>query len=372
MPIRNLLPHGGRLVTLLMCLGVTAMMPVTSLAWGDEGHRITARIAASFLTPAAAAQVGKLLRNDARNNPAYFKSKCPTVFALTSKAKLTKAEEATFLVEGLACVAPWPDPPVKDQRLYTANWHFVDIPVIMQNPGGPQRFTYEPARDCVMDSKRGDCAIQALERLQAVLRNQKVPNEKGREWGEELTSRSEALKFFVHILGDMHQPLHNVADKADVKAVNDPKNMGDMGGNSKYAEWFGDDKTPYGPMNLHSVWDSGFITHGMAVGSLSEDQYYRRLLQELKAGGSSGLAQMQAGDIFAWTGESYNTAVQMVYGKLPPLDPGCGVKDSKTGKLSGCYRLADEYYSANKGVVDQQLKLGGVRLARLLNEALGN
>jgi hypothetical protein len=125
-------------------------------------------------------------------------------------------------------------------------------------------------------------------------------------------------------------------------------------------------------MNLHSVWDSGFITHGMAVGSLSEAQYYRRLLQELKAGGSSGLAQMQAGDIFAWTGESYNTAVQMVYGKLPPLDPGCGVKDSKTGKQSGCYRLADEYYSANKGVVDQQLKLGGVRLARLLNESLGN
>lgn len=262
---------------------------------GDEGHRITARLAASFLTPAAAAEVGKLLRNDARNNPAYFKSKCPAVLALTSKAKLTKAEEATFLVEGLACVAPWPDPPVKDQRLYTANWHFVDIPVIMQNPGGPQRFTYEPARDCVMDSKRGDCAIQALERLQAILGNQKVPNEKGHEWGEELTSRSEALKFFVHILGDMHQPLHNVADKADVKAVNDPKNMGDVGGNRKYAEWFGDDKTPYGPMNLHSVWDSGFITHTMAVGNLSEDQYYRRLLQELKAGGVRGWRRCRPG-----------------------------------------------------------------------------
>ena len=371
MPNRKLHIPRGRLAALLVCAGLAALLPAPALAWGDEGHRITARIAARFLTPAAAREVSTLLRNDARNNPAYFQKQCPAVLALSRKSQLTNTEAATFLVEGMACVAPWPDPPVKDQRPYTANWHFVDIPVIMKSAGGPRRFTYDPGRDCVMDFRRGDCAIQALGRLWAVLGNAKVPNQKGHEWGEELTSRSEALKFFVHIVGDVHQPLHNVTDKADEKAAADPKNMGDIGGNRKYATWFGDATTPYGLMNLHSVWDSGIIDRTLQVNKLTEDGYYKKLFQEINAAGGAALAKMQAGDMFAWTADTYDTAVQSAYGKLPPLSPDCGAKDEKTGEMSGCYKLADEYYSANKGVVDSQLKLGGVRLAKLLNDALG-
>ena len=360
-----------RFVALSLCAGLIAALPGNALAWGMEGHRITARIAAKYLNAPARAEVVKLLRTDIRNNTDYYQKNCSTILSLSKKKKFTKKEEDEFLVEGMACIAPWPDPPVKDQRLYTSNWHFVDIPVVMNNEGGskPLRFKYEPARDCIMDVKRGDCAVQALERLQAVLGNPKIPNQKDNMYREELTSRAEALKFFVHIMGDIHQPLHCVTDKKDKKAVSNPKDVGDMGGNLKIATWFGEPKTPYGPMNIHSIWDGGIITHTLKVENLTEAEYYQNLLKAIAAKGSPELAKMQAGEFFDWFEESYDLAVRQAYGELPKLDPNCGVM--KDGKLTGCYQLADDYYNANKSIVDQRLMMGGVRLGRLLNEILG-
>jgi S1/P1 Nuclease len=358
-----------RFCALLLCAGLVLTLPVSALAWGTEGHRMTARIAAKYLNPRARAEVITLLRTAIRNNASYYQENCSTVLALSKKRMFTKKEEEEFLVEGMACIAPWPDPPVKEQRLYTSNWHFVDIPVVMNNADEPLRFKYDPARDCIMDVKRGDCAVQALERLRSVLGNEKTPNQKEHMYGEELSARAEALIFFVHIMGDIHQPLHCVTDKKDKKSVSNPKDIGDMGGNLKIATWFGNDKTPYGAMNLHSIWDGGIITQTMKVENLTEAQYYQNLLKAIPAKGSPQLAKMQAGDFFDWFEESYDLAVRKAYGELPKLDPNCGTM--KNGKLSGCYQLADDYYNANKGIVDQQLKMGGVRLGRLLNEILG-
>lgn len=361
-----------RLVALSLCAGLIALLPGNAGAWGIEGHRITARIAAKYLNPVARAEVIKLLRTDISNNAGYYQTNCANVLGLGKKKKqLTRKEEDEFLVEGMGCIAPWPDPPVKSQRNYTSNWHFVDIPVVMKNQGDsdPLRFKYDASRDCTMDAQRGDCAAQALERLRAVLGNPKIPNQKGHEYGEEMTTRAEALKFFVHIMGDIHQPLHCVTDKKDKKAASNPKDVGDMGGNLKIATWFGEPKTPYGPMNIHSIWDGGIITHTLKVKNLTEAQYYQNLLKAIAAKGSPELLKMQAGDFFDWFEESYDLAVRKAYGELPKLDPNCGV--TKDGKLTGCYQLADDYYDANKDIVDQQLMMGGVRLGRLLNEILG-
>jgi S1/P1 Nuclease len=361
-----------RLVALSLCAVLIAMLPGNAHAWGLEGHRITARIAAMYVNPVARAEIIKLLRTDIRNNAGYYRENCSNVLGLGKKRTLTKKEEEAFLVEGMACIAPWPDPPVKSQRNYTSNWHFVDIPVVMNNPGGsdhPLRFKYDPSRDCIMDAERGDCAAQALERLRAVLGNPKIPSQKGHEYGEEMTARAEALKFFVHIVGDIHQPLHCVTDKKDEQAVSNPKDLGDMGGNLKIATWFGEPKTPYGLMNIHSIWDGGIITHTMKVENLTETQYYQNLLKAIPARGSRELAEMQKGDFYIWFEETYDLAVRQAYGKLPRLDPNCGA--TKDGKLTGCYQLADDYYNANKGFVDQQLMMGGVRLGRLLNDILG-
>jgi hypothetical protein len=361
-----------RLIALSLCAGLIAMLSGNAFAWGMEGHRITARIAAMYLNPVARAEVIRLLRTDIENNKDYYKNTCENVLKLSKKKNLTKAEEDEFLVEGMACIAPWPDPPVKDQRLYTSNWHFVDIPVVMNNPNGsgPLRFKYEPGRDCIMDAKRGDCAAQALLRLQSVLGNKKIPTEKDHQYGEELTTRADAFKFFIHIVGDIHQPLHCAADKKDEQAVNNPRDLGDMGGNLKIATWFGEAKTPYGSMNIHSIWDGGIIVRTMKLNNLTEDQYYQKLLKAIPAKESPELAKMQAGDYFNWFEESYDLAIRKAYGELPKLDPNCGTT-GRDGKLTGCYQLADAYYDANKSIVEQQLMTGGVRLAKLLNEILG-
>ena len=215
--------------------------------WGEEGHRITVRIAAGYLTPAVREEAIRLLKTDIGNNNAYYRQTCPDILVLSKKKSLTGSDKITFVSGGLACIAAWADPPVKRQRGYTSNWHFVDVPVIRPNSSKLTLFKYDAARDCRMDTRSGDCAIQALERLQPVLADYKdSAATDGHQYGEELTTRAEALKFFVHIVGDIHQPLHCVTDKKDATSVNDPKDVGDMGGNLKYATWFGETNTPYG------------------------------------------------------------------------------------------------------------------------------
>ena len=90
----------------------------------------------------------------------------------------------------LASVANYADA-VRNRREDTKNYHFVDIPI---KPNTPK---YEPARDCKLDSKKGDCIIAALDRYRKVVVNPDEP----------LAARRFALKFIGHLVGDMHQPL---------------------------------------------------------------------------------------------------------------------------------------------------------------------
>jgi hypothetical protein len=354
----------------LLSLGLVFVLPVRSLGWGTSGHRLTARIASQYLSPAAQVQILELLRTDVRNNKGYYQQHCPVVLTLSGKKNPSAAEKQQFLKEGLTCIAPWPDPPVKDQRNYTSNWHFVDIPVVGATGKNSTRYSYSAARDCVMDAERGDCAILAIQRLQAVLGNPKMPDVKGHEYGEELSSRAEALKFIVHIIGDLHQPLHCVTDKKSKDAVSNLKDLGDLGGNLKIVTWFGETKTPYGLMNLHSVWDDGFINQTFKVENLNEEQFFERLLQTIPANTSSEFAVMQDGDIYKWSEQSYDLAVVNAYGKLPPIDQDYEYEDKNGKKHKGGYRLDNAYYQANKSIIEQQLKTGGVRLAKMLNSIL--
>jgi S1/P1 Nuclease len=377
-------------ITALLAVCLMLMMPASAAAWGTAGHRMVARIATQYVNPLTKDRLLELIRYDFKVNKDYYlaqqkagenpnQAKCVELFSINEKTQLTESERERLLSEGLGCMAPWPDPPVKRQRPYTGNWHFVDIPVVLKRATGSSvasrfqydaakstRYTYAPARDCVTDPRNGDCAIQAIERLKAIVGN---PVTKDQEYGENIAARVEALKFLIHIIGDIHQPLHCVTDKKSVNTVNDPKDLGDLGGNLKIATWFGETKTPYGLMNLHSIWDDGFINRTMQTSNLTEEGYLEKLLGGLPPMGDSKLAQQQAGDIFAWAAESYSLAINNAYGKLPPIDMSYEYED-KSGKHKGGYRLGDDYYAANKDIIDNQLRLGGVRLAGILNTIL--
>ena len=121
--------------------------------------------------------------------------------------------------ETLASVATFADE-IRNSRPDTRQFHFVDIPKDASD--------YVPSRDC-KPSDQGDCVVAAIERFRAELAD---PNEsRGR--------RRLALKFLVHLIGDMHQPLHCADDD-------------DRGGNDVKVPWFG--RSGKG-INLHSVWD---------------------------------------------------------------------------------------------------------------------
>ena len=90
----------------------------------------------------------------------------------------------------LADVSIWADE-IRPQRPETAPWHFGDIPI---HPPAGTPAAYDAARDC----PQGDCVVAAIERFAAVLRdNDAAPRR-----------RLEALKWVVHLIADIHQPLH--------------------------------------------------------------------------------------------------------------------------------------------------------------------
>ena len=186
-------------------MSVALVTSSASWSWGQTGHRITGEIAQSRINGKTAAEIEMILGKD-----------------------------------GLAEMATWPD----DQRSNPepfwqkdANpWHYVTL------PGGKR-----PSE--LVSPTEGD-ALTALERFAAIVRDRKKPRDE----------RALALRFIIHIIGDLHQPLH-------------VGNGTDRGGNDFKVTWFGDQA------NLHSVWDSGMIDRQ----GLSFTEYADRLQRRLSA-----------------------------------------------------------------------------------------
>lgn len=141
--------------------------------------------------------------------------------------------------------------------------------------------------------------------------------------------RLEALKFLIHFVGDIHQPLHAIAE--------------DRGGNYTHITEFGSSQCGTRPCNLHSAWDFGLIEHK----ARSEEQYTSDLEQLILC----RHLQSQAGAAPAsWANESFRIAKEVW------LNDGGAVDEA--------------YFRKNIPVVNERLALAGLRLAKLLNDCL--
>jgi hypothetical protein len=206
----------------------------------------------------------------------------------------------------LAQVATWADD-VREARPETARWHFVDIPLDAE--------TYRPSRDC-RRRRGGDCAIAAIARARAALADARAPQ----------AQRAEALRFLVHLVADLHQPLHCADDH-------------DHGGNDVAVTLLGE------PTNLHAVWDSGLL----AVAGHGERATARRVAAWLAAHAAEPLT---AGTTVDWALEAHRAAVEHAYA------------------IPRSHRLGQAYVAANLPVVDRQLALAAARLAGVLSADL--
>ena len=246
-----------------------------ALAWGNKAHRIVAELAGHDLTKASRAEVDRLLAGEPD----------PT----------------------LAGIASWPDELREHDAIRgkaTAPWHYVNFP--------RGACTYEPARDC----PDGNCVVAAIDAQRAVLADVARP----------LAERREALKFLVHFVADVHQPLH--AAFAD-----------DLGGNRHQLQFDGQGT------NLHAVWDRAIV----AQRGLEPPAYVALLRAQSPLPRDPTRRCPRA--VEAWAAESCRIAHRADF--YPPKG-----------------NLAPEYLLRQQPVAEQRLREAARRLARVLNETL--
>lgn len=261
--------HIRRLSSVAVAVVLLCCYSMPAFGWGPAGHKIVAMIAKQNIKPQTRTRIKQIL--------------------------------GTVDLETVAVYAD----AVRDRFPETYNNHFVDIP--------KDNTTYDPPHDCAVDPEKGDCVLAALERFRAEAMN---PN-------ETMARRRFALKFIVHLIGDMHQPLHC--------SDND-----DRGGNDVKVKWFGADSS------LHKVWDSKIIENA----DLTDEEFAETLLLDVTP---QEINDFKKGNLLRWALEAHTIAKANAY------------------KLPADNELGDDYYDDNWAVVDKQLLRGGLRLARVLD-----
>tara|TARA_B100000795_G_C22799613_1_gene441155 strand:+ start:2113 stop:2883 length:771 start_codon:yes stop_codon:yes gene_type:complete len=247
-----------------MCSYANKNIPV----WGQNGHRVVGEIAYSHLTKKAKRNLQKLLKG-----------------------------------ESLAIISTYADE-IKSDKKYRkySSWHYVNF---------KEGDSYKTSEK----NPKGDL-IQGIKECQQIISNP--------------TSSSEDkvfyLKLLVHLLGDLHQPLH--IGRAE-----------DRGGNNIKVNWF------RGKTNLHSVWDTKMIE--------SFNMTYSELTSNLNNFSKNQKEIIQKGSVLDWVNETRIITLK-VY---------------ESAKIDE--NLSYRYMYDNFSIVKTQLKKGGLRLAKVLNELFG-
>jgi hypothetical protein len=250
-----------------LLVGITAtLMSFQAFSWGQTGHRVTGAIAEQYLTPKAQMAISKLLPNE------------------------DLAEASTYADEMRSH-------PSEFWKKTASPWHYVNV------FDGKQYSDVAPPAE-------GN-AVTALAHFSKQLTDKNT----------SLEDQQLALRFIVHIIGDLHQPFH-------------AGNGTDKGGNDVKLKFFWEDS------NLHRVWDSGLIDRQQ----LSYTEWTERLSKKISK--QQAQTWMNA-DPLVWIAES----AEIRKGLYPKED-----------KLSWSYQYQ------HMPTVKQQLQMGGVRIAAYLNQ----
>ena len=247
-------------------------LPSTSMAWGVLGHRIVGQIADSYLTPKAKIAISKILGN-----------------------------------ETIGMASNWADFIKSDSNFaYVSPWHYVNIDsgLSMQE---------------VLNFLDKDIAIDAYTKINFFVKQLK---------NKKLLRADKVfyLKLLIHIVGDVHQPLH-------------VGRLDDLGGNKIKVSWF------FASSNLHRVWDEQLINFQQLSYTEYATVINRTTLIQRNA--------LQKQNLKMWIYDSYQSA-EKIYADIKP--------DEKLDYLYN-FKFID--------TVNQQLLKGGVHLAGLLNEIFG-
>lgn len=173
--------------------------------------------------------------------------------------------------------------------------------------------------------------------------------------------QADALRFVIHFVGDLHQPLHCTTNN-------------DRGGNCVPVKFFGDNpslsdpaKESYTP-NLHGIWDTNMITR--MTRNLTTEELAILIDHAYEADAATWTQQPV--DLEGWAWESYQAAKTTAYGKLPrkikveqPVEvKTCADADHVSTRMLALHeQLGQTYQNAAEPMVKKQLAKAGVRLA---------
>jgi len=280
---------------LVICfISSTVSYDLPPLQWGQVGHALVASIAQALLNTSATSAVMNLLPD----------------------------------VNGsMAAVASWADQ-IRNTYPWSGALHYIDTPDWLCD--------YSYQRDCQVNGVMGICVDGAVQNYTSRLTDMSLP----------FDQQNEALKFLIHFVGDIHQPLHCGFTT-------------DRGGNT-FEGKFNKKK-----VNLHEIWDTSIVAERIAndFGGNQSD-YLNFLVTQIQGAWSNDAAAWSqctaptkysdcSGD---WAVESINAACSYSYVEA----------DGKTHIATG-FSLGEPYYERNMPVVELQIAKAGVRLATVLN-----
>lgn len=255
---------------------LSSVIAAPVMAWGVQGHGLIAEVAQTRLSPQAERQINDLL-------------------ALEGHQQLVE-------------IASWADQlrerdPSLGRR--SASWHYINM--AEQQLPDEQNCQYQPQRHC----HQGDCVVAAIQDQSRRLADTTLPP----------AQRLEALKFVVHFVGDIHQPMHAGYGH-------------DKGGNNRQVQYAGRGS------NLHALWDSGMLRSRQ----WNNADYLQHLL-DLSA------PALNPGQPQQWAENSCRIAIaDGVYPQSRQID--------------------EAYVQQHLPQIEQQLRLAGEHLGALLNQLL--
>jgi hypothetical protein len=288
-----------RKLLLTLAAALAGSISSQALAWGDLGHEVTALIAYRHMGPAARAALDALLESDSD----------------------------TLTAGDFASRATWADK-YRNSHRETAAWHFVDIEI--EQPDLKDAcfgFPTLPPKAWASQGPAQDCVVNKIDEFSAELKSPSTPAQE----------RILALKFLIHFIGDLHQPLH-AADHHD------------RGGNCVSLS-----APPGAPSNLHAYWDVSVVN---ALG-----QSAAKIADQLDA-------RLSAADIKNWTQGSPRSWAMDTF-QVGRRD-AYALASTPTCESSGSVALTPAYQRQAEKDAATQLSKAAVRLAAVLNQTLAD
>ncbi len=255
-----------------VCFAVLLGLPTVCFPWGREGHEIIVMLAENYMLPETSNRMRKLLAP-----------------------------------QSLEAASAWADE-YRTRHRETAAWHYINIPLMDS--------VLDLGRECA----HGDCVVAKTEEFTTILNDP----------GADRDAKAQALKFVIHLVGDLHQPLHD-------------EDNGDKGGNSRRVIFGGRLD------NLHWVWDAGLLQH------MTRDPAALAALLKARITARDQQA-WEKGSIEDWVMEGHQLAQAVAYGDLPTNENPASI--------------TAQYERQADAVIKLQLERAGVRLAYLLDANL--